>query len=108
MKVELGLGVVLVCVFVASSSQMREERQPPHGAQAIGDNALSKGRAATGARSAKPDNVKCALPTSEEAVRLQPHSAQAHYNLGVARVCARNSFQPELPNFVSRSNTNPV
>lgn len=81
MKVELGLGVVFVCLFAASSAQLWEERQPPHGAQAIGAHASSNGRSTTGARSAKPDNLNCALPTSEGAVRLEPHSAQAHYNL---------------------------
>jgi hypothetical protein len=68
MKVELGLGVVVVCAFAASSAQMREERRPSHDAPAIGDNASSQGRAATGARSAKPNNVKCGLPASAIAV----------------------------------------
>ena len=85
MKTKVGCGLVIACTFAAA--QLPEECKPPEsGVKAIRDNPSAKVYDAVGAWFAEQGNLKCALAAFEEAVRLEPHSAEAHYDLGVALV----------------------
>src|ERR1700751_309604 len=91
MKVQLSLGLVLACVFVVPSKRPAAESKPPaYGEEAIGDNSSARVNAIVGSLLAEPGDLKCGLPMFEEAARLDPHSAQAHYNLGKAHGCAQH------------------
>src|ERR1017187_8057532 len=86
MKIEV-CGLVLAGAFAASAAPLPGECKPPaSGVQAIRDNPSAKVYDAVGAWFAEQGNLKCAVAAFEEAVRLEPHSAEAHYDLGVALV----------------------
>lgn len=89
MRVLLGLGIVLATVFPASSTQLPEEcTLPAAREQALRDNPSAKLYGETGGWFAELGNLRCALAAFEQAVRLDPHSGEAHYNLGAAEVRA--------------------
>jgi len=81
------LCLVLACVFIASAAQLPQECTPPAFAvKAIHDDPSAKVWDATGAWFAEKGDLKCAVSAFEEAVRLEPGSSEAHYDLAVARV----------------------
>ena len=89
LKVELGIAFLLASAIAVASTQLPDEcKLPASGEQAIRDNPNGKSYGQIGAWFAEQGDLKCALAAFEEAVRLEPNSAQAHYNLGVAQVRA--------------------
>ncbi len=79
--------LVLSCVLAAGAAELPEECKPPaSAAKAIHDDPSAKVWDATGAWFAAQGNLKCGVSAFEEAVRIEPGSAEAHYDLGVAHV----------------------
>jgi tetratricopeptide (TPR) repeat protein len=90
MKIALGLALLLASGVAVCSTQLPQECKPPASAeQALRNNPSAKTYDEAGSWFAQTGNLKCALAAYEAAVQLDPHSAQAHYNLGVAHERAR-------------------
>ena len=90
MKIELGLGLVL-SYALAAAAQLPEECKPPaSGVQAIREHPSAKVYDAVGAWFAEQGKLECAVAAFRESVRMEPHSAEAHYDLGVALVRAQH------------------
>lgn len=89
MKVYLGVALALASAMGAASTQLPDEcKLPAYAEQAIRNNPTGKLYGETGAWLVEQGDLKCALAAFEEAVRLEPGSPQAHYNLGAARARA--------------------
>src|ERR1700730_2579325 len=89
LKVELGIAFLLASAIAVASTQLPDEcKLPASGEQANRDNPNGKSYGQIGAWFAEQGDLKCALAAFEEAVRLEPSSAQAPYHLGVAQVRA--------------------
>ena len=81
----LSLGSVLACAIAAASTQLPLECKPPADRQqAVRDNPTAKGYGAIGTWFSEHGDPKCALAAFEEAVQLEPLSAQTHHNLASA------------------------
>jgi len=86
---KFGFGLILATTF-AFAAELPEECKPPaSSAAAVRDNPSAKVFETAGAWFAEQGDLRCAQAAFEEAVRLEPHSAAAHYNLGIARVRAQ-------------------
>jgi Tetratricopeptide repeat len=85
----LGLTLIILSMCAVCLAQVPDEFKP----QAVSEEALrdapTKVYGSAGARFADQGNLKCALALFEEVVRLEPYSAQAHYNLGVVHERAK-------------------
>ncbi len=80
-------GFVWFWIAAASAAQLPETCKPPSElANAIHATPSASVYDAAGAWFADKGNLKCAVAAFEEAVRREPASAEAHYDLGVARV----------------------
>jgi tetratricopeptide (TPR) repeat protein len=87
MNLEVGLALVFASAIAAPSTQLPAEcKLPANSEQAAHDHPTAKTYGEIGAWFAQQGDLKCALSSFEAAVQIEPHSAQAHYNLGVARI----------------------
>ena len=72
---------------LACAQQLPETCKPSPGLlKALHDEASARVYDAVGAWFADHGDMKCALAAFEEAVRREPGSSEAHYDLGVAHV----------------------
>lgn len=95
------LGLLLAALL--PGAPLPESCKPPAElVRAINKEASARVYDAVGAWFAERGNLKCAVAAFEEAVRLEPGSAEAHYDLGVGRVqtnqlqAAANEFRLAL------------
>ena len=85
----LGLALAVVAMCGVSHAQLPDECKPQGVSEEAIRNSPTKVYGLAGARFADQGNLRCALELFEEVVRLEPYSAQAHYNLGVVRERAK-------------------
>ncbi|HEX7156051.1 MAG TPA: tetratricopeptide repeat protein, partial [Burkholderiaceae bacterium] len=79
-----GLGCALGCAVAAWAQLPEGCKVPADRERALHDNPTSRTYGEAGAWFAGEGDLKCALAAFDEAVRLEPNSPLAHYNLGVA------------------------
>jgi len=91
MRLALSSRLVLACFFRASAVPLPDECSlPAFAGQALRDTPSATSFERAGAWFAGQANLKCAQAAFEEAVTLEPRSAQAHYDLGVIRARAKD------------------
>ncbi len=79
--------VLWALIPLACAQQLSETCKPSPGLlKALHDESSARVYDAVGAWFADRGDMKCALAAFEEAVRLEPGSSEAHYDLGVAHV----------------------
>jgi len=84
-----GLVLAILSTCTVSPAQLPDECKPQGVSEEAFRDSPTKVYGSAGARFADQGNLKCALALFEEVVRLEPYSAQAHYNLGVAHERAK-------------------
>jgi tetratricopeptide (TPR) repeat protein len=85
----VGLALIVVSMCAVSHAQLPDECKPQGVSEEAFRDSPTKVYSSAGARFADQGNLNCALALFEEVVRLEPYSAQAHYNLGVAHERAK-------------------
>lgn len=108
-------GAAWLPLCAVSAAPLPENCKPPAElASAIRSAPTARVYDAAGAWFASNGNLKCSVAAFEEAVRIEPGSAEAHYDLGVARVqmeqipAAANEFRLALkakPDMVQAHNS---